>query len=90
MKINILCYLEGINESDMDVKCGLLAEEQVFFEELHVQSGVSWATLASLLLEEAWNFLFPQPLVAIANQYFYMVGLFGYDDLSYAATIKKS
>ena len=58
MKINILCYLEGINESDMDVKCGLLAEEQVFFEELHVQSGVSWATLASLCLKKHGPFCF--------------------------------
>ena len=67
-----------------------VVEAQILFRELHVQSGASWVALVSLLLEEAWNFLFPQPLVAIANQYFYMVGLFGYDDLSYAATIKKS
>ena len=35
--INIPVYcLEGINEIGMDVKYGLLAEEQVLFEELHV------------------------------------------------------
>ena len=30
----------------MYAKCGLLAEAQVLFDELHVQSGVSWAALA--------------------------------------------
>ena len=34
------------NSLVMYVKCGLLAEAQVLFHELHVQSGVSWVALA--------------------------------------------
>ena len=51
----------------MDVAYGLLAEKQVLFEELRAQSSVSWTTLASLLLEEAWTFLFPMTLIAVEN-----------------------
>ena len=54
----------------MDVNDGFLAQEQVLFEELHVQRGVSWATLANLLLEEAWAFLFSLTFIVVANQYF--------------------
>ena len=60
------------------------------FEELHTQSSVSWTTLASLLLEEAWTFLFPLTLITVENQYFHMVCSFGYDELSDAATINES
>ena len=55
-----------------------------------MQSSVSWTTLASLLLEEAWTFLFPLTLIAIENQYFHMVFSSGYNELSDAATIKES
>ena len=74
----------------MDVACDLLAEEQVLFEELHAQSGVSWTILASLLLGEAWTFLFPLRLIAVENQYFHIVCSCGYDELSDATSIKKS
>ena len=66
-----------------------VVEAQILFRELHVQSGASWVALVSLLLEEAWTFLFPRPRIAIANHYFHMVCSSGYD-LSNAATIKKS
>ena len=73
----------------MDVACDLLAEEQVLFEELHAQSGVSWTILASLLLGEAWTFMFPPTLITVEKQLLPMV-YSGYDELLDATTIKKS